>query len=158
MRELVGFCAIDILGENRWLRSHPLKGDEDYKKVLYPLNFPSSNILFGYDDCEKNAEYIVIVEGPREVMKLSQEGYRNVVAIMGCHMSNQHLALIMKLSPKRVILLFDGDSAGVETTERVAARLARLFSGDKVQKRFVPRGRDPKNLSSEELEGLIKIV
>ena len=155
--KLVGFCAIDLLGESRWLRNHPLKDDDDYKKVLYPLNFPSSEILFGYDDCEKNAEYIVIVEGPREVMKLSQEGYKNVVAIMGSHISNQHLALISRLSPKNVILLFDGDDAGVETTRKVATRLARNFPGDRVQKRFVPRGWDPKNLSSDELAGLIKI-
>jgi DNA primase len=155
--KLVGFCAIDILGKKRWLEYHPLKTENDYKKVLYPMNFSSSDFLFGYDDYDKSSESLIIVEGPREVMKLSQEGYKNAVAVMGSYMSDQHLAWIMKLSPKVVILLFDGDNAGVETTRRVGVKLSRAFKGDSLQKRFVPQGRDPKNLSRDELEKLIKI-
>lgn len=154
---LVGFCAIDVLGEKKWLEYHPLKTSDDYRKVLYPMNFSSGSFLFGYDDCEKNADYLIIVEGPREVMKLFQEGYRNAVAVMGSHMSDQHLRLIMKLSPKKVLLMFDGDDAGVEATRRVGIKLSRMFTGDTVQKCFVPRGRDPKNLSRDELEKTLKI-
>jgi hypothetical protein len=152
---LVGFCAIDILGKKKWLEYHPTKTEDDYKKVLYPMNFLSGDFLFGYDDCEKGCECLGVVEGPREVMKLNQEGYANVVAVMGSHMSDQHLALIMKLSPKRVMLIFDGDDAGVEITRRVGIRLLRAFPGERVQKRFLTRGRDPKNLSRDELEKIM---
>lgn len=155
--ELVGFCAIDMLGKKKWLEYHPIKEEFDYKKVLYPMNFSSGNFLFGYDDCDKGCDCLGVVEGPREVMKLNQEGYQNMVAVMGSHLSDQQMALIMKLSPKKIILLFDGDDAGVETTRRVGIKLSRFFKGDSLLKRYVPRGRDPKNLSRDELEKLMKI-
>ena len=156
-KEMVGFCAIDILGKKKWLEHHPLKSEFEYKKVLYPMNFSSGSFLFGYDDCEKSCDWLGIVEGPREVMKLNQEGYKNVVAVMGSHLSDQQLSLIMKLSPKKMMLLFDGDDAGVATTRKVGTKLSKFFKGDTLLKRFVPTGRDPKNLSRDELEKLLQI-
>jgi 5S rRNA maturation endonuclease (ribonuclease M5) len=153
---LVGFCAIDMLGKSDWLRMHTLKMEKDYRKVRYPLNFTSGAYLFGYDDCQKNADLLVVVEGPREVMKLWQEGYTNAVAILGCHLSDTHLQMIASLAPKKVVLMFDGDDAGVETTTRVGRKLsASVFPGQRLQKCFLPRGRDPKNLEKDELDRLI---
>jgi len=153
--KLVGFCAIDLLGEGDWLRMHPLKLEKDYRKVLYPLNFVSGDFLFGFDDCQTNADFLIVVEGPREVMKLWQEGYTNTVAILGCHLSDNHLKMIAELAPKKVILMFDGDDAGVETTTRIGRKLSQVFTGSSLQKCFVPRGRDPKNLDRIDLDRLV---
>lgn len=153
---LVGFCAIDILGKGDWVRMHTLKSETDYRKVRYPLNFTSGSYLFGYDDCKKNADLLVVVEGPREVMKLWQEGYTNAVATLGSHLSDTHLQMIASLAPKKVVLMFDGDDAGVETTTRVGKKLsASAFPGQRVQRCFLPRGRDPKNLDKADLDQLI---
>jgi 5S rRNA maturation endonuclease (ribonuclease M5) len=152
--ELKGFCALDILGKDMWLDKHPLKEEDDYRKVLYPMNFVSGSYLFGYDDCQKGADFIVVTEGPREVMKLLQEGFPNSVAILGSFLSNNQLEMLTGLSPKRIVLMFDGDSAGVKTTDRIADKLKRNF-GDSVQKCFVPTDRDPKNLCREDFERLI---
>ena len=154
--DLVGFSAIDILGEKEWARKHTTKTADDYRKVLYPMNFQSGRFLFGFDDCEKNAEFVVVVEGPREVMKLWQEGFPNAVAILGSHLSDNHNRLLSELNPGRVVLMFDGDDAGVATTHRVATKLSRNFPGEKVQKCFVMRGKDPKNLCHEEFASLIE--
>lgn len=150
---VVGFCAIDILGKEEWLKRHPTQDIKQYRKVRYPENFISTKCLFGFDDCEKNAEYLVIVEGAREVMKLTQEGIKNAVAILGAYLSDDHFKLITKLSPKRIVLMFDGDDAGVAITTRVAQSLKRNF---KIQKCFLPRGRDPKTLDHNELIGLME--
>jgi hypothetical protein len=89
---VVGFCAIDILGKDRWLKDHPLSGVKDYRKVLYPDNFiaaggPLSHLpdgcLFGFDDCARGCDVLFLVEGAREKMKLFQEGFPNSVAKIG---------------------------------------------------------------------------
>jgi hypothetical protein len=154
-QKLVGFCAVDMLGKGDWIRIHPLRMEKDYRKVRYPLNFLSGSFLFGYDDCEKGAELLVVVEGPREVMKLWQEGYTNAIAIMGSHLSDEHMKLISSLAPKKIVLMFDGDDAGVETTTRVGNKLSPIFPAQRLQKCFLPKGRDPKNLDRQDFDHLI---
>lgn len=152
---LVGFCAIDILGKGKWSRIHPLKTEGEYRKVRYPLNFTSGSYLFGYDDCVKGCETLIICEGPREVMKLWQEGYTNAVAVLGAHLSGEQEKLICSLGPKKVVLMFDGDDAGVATTTRVGKKLATIFPNQRLKKCFLPRGRDPKNLERVDFDNLI---
>lgn len=151
--ELVGFCAIDLLGQKEWLRRHPDKKEGEYRKTRYPLNMLTGKFLFGFDDCEKNADDLILVEGPREKMKLWQEGYPNSVAIMGAFLSDDQYQLISELNPKRVSLMFDGDDAGATITDRVANKLSRNFN---VFKCVVPRGKDPKNLAHDDFEMLLK--
>ena len=153
--KLVGFCAIDLLGKALWLKRHPLKTEKDYRKVLYPSNFKSETYLFGIDDCEKCCDSLVIVEGAREVMKLTQEGYPNTVAILGAYLSDDKFKLVTEISPKQIYLMFDGDLAGIEITDRVYDKLTRLFAG-RVKKCFLPIGRDPKNLDKAELDKLVR--
>jgi len=153
--ELVGFCAIDILGRENWLAQHPMKTEDDYKKVLYPSNFLSGNCLFGFDACEKGAELLVITEGARDVMKLAQEGFGNAVAILGSFMSDAQFELITELAPKKIALMFDGDSAGIDTTGRVAMKLSQLFQNDCLKLCTIPQGFDPKHLNKEAFDSVI---
>ena len=155
-KKIVGYCAVDILGKEAWQRKHPSLDEKAYRKVLYPENFMSAECLFGYDDCKKNADFVVILEGSREVMKLHQEGFTNSVAILGAYISDKHRLLLAKLAPKQVVLMFDGDDAGVEITRRTAEALKKNFSGNRVIKCFLPKGRDPKTLCCNELSELIE--
>jgi len=152
--ELVGFCAIDILGKAEWLKQHPLKQASDYRKTLYPFDFKMGECLFGFDDCEKGADILTVTEGAREVMKLWQEGFPNSVAMLGSYMSDEHMELICALSPKRVVLMFDGDTVGREVTERVAEKLSHHYP-EAIHRAYVPIGKDPKNLSGKEIEPIL---
>jgi len=153
--DLVGFCAIDILGKTEWVEKHPLKSEDEYRKSRNPFGFQSGEYLFGYDGCEKGCALLIIVEGPREVMKLTQEGFPNAVAIMGSYMSDKHHELVTEIAPRRIALMFDGDDAGRTTTERVAAKLGRVF-GECTQSCYLPEGKDPKNLERSDFWGLLK--
>jgi len=65
---------------------------------------------------------------------------------------------LSELHPKRIILMFDGDDAGVAITTRAANALTGggVYSKATVQKCFVPRGRDPKTLDREALKLLVE--
>jgi len=153
-KEIVGFCAIDLLGEEAWRAAHPVQDGEEgerYRKVRYPENFQSTECLFGFDDCPKGADFIVVTEGAREVMKLTQEGFPSV-AILGAYISKTHRKLLTELCPKKIVLMFDGDDAGAAITTRAAEALTKsVFSEDQVQKCILPRGRDPKTLDREAI-------
>ena len=150
--ELVGFCAVDLLGQRKWVLNHPLKTEDDYRKTLYPANFVSSECLFGFDDVEKGCDYVIVTEGPREVMKLWQEGFPNSVAILGGYIHDPQIELLSRLAPRRVVVMFDGDEKGRLFTEKVGDKLKRLFT---VGKAMVPIGLDPKNLNGQKIEKLL---
>lgn len=151
-RELTGFVAIDLLGKDEWMKKHPLS--DDYRKTLTAINMVVGETLFGFDDCERNADYLIIVEGPREVMKLWQEGFPNAVATFGVNVCPGHMVLISELAPKRILLMYDRDlsGAGVAAMDKQAKKLVR---NHKVGKCFCPVGRDPKNLDRRELQTII---
>ncbi len=153
--KLAGFCAIDLLGREEWLLRYPLKSVGEYKKSKNPFGFQSGEYLFGFDDCKRGCALLIIVEGPREVMKLWQEGFPNVVAIMGSYMSDKHHELVTEIAPKHIALMFDGDDAGRATTERVAMKLSRVF-GDRTDSCFLPESKDPKNLDRSDFWHLLK--
>jgi hypothetical protein len=152
---VVGFCAIDLNGKQAWIDAHPALPEKDYRKVRYPKNFDSTECLFGFDDVPKDTEILVVTEGAREVMKLSQEGFP-AVAILGSYLSLTHRSLLGELHPKQIVLMFDGDDAGVAITSRVASIMEEIYPGERLLKCFLPRGRDPKTLDQNELIELIK--
>ena len=154
--KICGYSAVDILGKEAWIKKHPTQEDKSYRKVLYPENFMSAECLFGYDDCQDHAEFVVLLEGAREVMKLNQEGFTNSVAILGAYISDRHRLLLAQKHPKMIVLMFDGDEAGVAITHRTAESLKRNFEGNRIIKCFLPKGRDPKTMDGNELRGIIE--
>jgi hypothetical protein len=151
--KLVGFCAIDLLGKRQWLLEHPVNDEDDYRKVLYPLNFRAKECLFGYDDVETGCEHLFVTEGAREVMKIWQEYTTNAVGCLKAELSDEQILLITKKAPKEVVLCFDGDEAGWAATDKNADKLLRTC---RVRKCYLPVGMDPKNLGRNDIEKLIK--
>ena len=151
--DLKGFAAIDMLGEKMWREKHPLS--DDYRKTLTAVNFQVGEYLFGFDDCQKGADYLIVTEGPREVMKLWQEGFPNAVATLGINICPGQFRLISELMPKRIVLAYDNDPRGVAAMDKMSDGLIRVFGEAGVVKCFWPKGRDPKNLDSNEIKKLI---
>ncbi len=143
------------MGKEKWIEDHPALDPKEYRKVRYPENFASSECLFGFDDVPKDADMLIVTEGAREVMKLTQEGF-HAVAILGAYLSLKHRVLLGELRPKKIVLMFDGDDAGVAITTGVANAMGDMFAGDRIVKCFLPRGRDPKTLTRNELHKLIE--
>jgi DNA primase len=78
--------------------------------VLYGLNFAKQSV-------RKN-NFIVLVEGQMDVIMTHQIGYTNTVASSGTAFTPDQLQIIKKQT-SNLILAFDSDSAGLQTTAKV---------------------------------------
>jgi DNA primase len=85
-----------------------------------PLFHKSSNLFAierAKDSIASEAEAIV-VEGYTDAITLHEAGITNVVATLGTALTQQHVKTLRSLRPKRIIYLFDGDSAGQKAADR----------------------------------------
>ena len=106
----------------RW-PGDPPEGEPKYK---LPANFHKSFVLYNFHRARDYAsEGLIVVEGFFSVFELWQKGRRNVVAVMGNHVSLEQEQLIAAtVGPKgRVLIAFDDDEAGRKGSADAAARL-----------------------------------
>jgi DNA primase len=144
--ELVGYVG-------RWPGAPP----DDRPKYKLPAGFKKSAEVFNLDRaiCEEQGLPLIVVEGFFDALKLWQQGFHRVVAIMGSSLSAKQEALLIEASASRsgIILMFDEDKAGRVGREQALLRLARhLFV------RVVPlphEGAQPDHLSESELHALL---
>ena len=94
---------------------------------------------------------LIVVEGFFDAMKVSQAGYPFVVALMGCTMSEEQERLLVAHADM-VLLMLDGDAAGRQGTEDCLRRLVRKAW---VKVAHVPDGKQPDELTAEELQQLL---
>ena len=101
-----------------------MKKDEQPKYINSPetLVFKKHEELYGLNfallPMRKNS-FCYIVEGYMDVIAMHQAGIENVVAPLGTALTETQAAIIKRNAP-RVVLLFDGDAAGVKAAERGA--------------------------------------
>jgi DNA primase len=105
--------------------------------------FSKGRMLYGLGRARKAAsqlDRLFLVEGYFDVIALSQAGVHNVVAPLGTALTSDHVQTIRRLA-KTVVLLFDGDTAGVNA----ALRTLDLFlnTGLTVNVMVLPKGDDP---------------
>ncbi len=125
---IVGFGG-RILGE----------GEPKYLNTPETLIFEKSRLLFGlyqHRDAIRKKRKAVIVEGNFDLLSLASHGVDNVVAPLGTALTQAQIRLVKGYADE-VILLFDGDAAGIKAAmrsvplflaEQVAARVALLPS------------------------------
>jgi len=92
-----------------------------------------------------------VVEGFFDCLRVHQAGFRNVVALMGASLSEvQEQLLLVRF--QQLVLMLDGDEAGRRASQHLAARLWGKVSLSIVR---VPSGRQPDQLSTEEIEWIL---
>lgn len=113
------------------------------------LNSPESlvyskrNELFGFFQAKqaisrKDACYLV--EGYTDVMAMHQNGVENVVASSGTALTPGQINIIRRLT-NNIIVIYDGDSAGIKASERGIDLI--LSAGMNVKLLLLPEGEDP---------------
>jgi DNA primase len=145
---VVGFGG-RILGE----------GEPKYLNTPETLIFDKSRMLFGLfqnRDAIRKARQAVVVEGNFDLLALVSFGLENVVAPLGTALTQPQIRLLKGYADE-VILLFDGDEAGI----KAAMRSVPLFLAEQVAARvaLLPAMHDPDTyIRAHGREGLEKFI
>lgn len=134
-RQVVGFGGRVIdEGEPKYLNS----ADSSY--------FSKGRLLYGFEASrmpiarEKSA---ILVEGYLDLLALAQVGIHNVVATCGTAFTDEQAKLIRR-GAQKVLLVFDGDKAGLKAAVRSAD--VALKNGLEPRITSLPQGEDPASL------------
>lgn len=122
--------------------------------------FDKSRLFYGYSDA-KDSIYkkgtIVITEGNIDVPLMHQAGIKTTVATLGTALTEHHIPMIKRTSAK-VLLAYDGDSAGINAAFKASVLLSRHEVDGGVV--FFPDGADPADMISygrtDELISIMK--
>ena len=105
-----------------------------YLNTKETIIFKKGECLYNYHIAREYArklKYVIIVEGFMDAIRLSQIGYKNVVALMGTAMTSEQMQLVKKLSTN-VYLSLDGDGPGQNATLNIGEELTKLGLNVKV--------------------------
>lgn len=141
----------------RWPGAPP---NDETGKYKLPPNFKKARELFNLDRAVKEPldKPLVIVEGFFDAIKLHQNGWRKVVAIMGSTMSAAQEELIRTHTNagSQVIVMLDEDDAGRAGRENIAVRLSK-FCFVKIHVLGKPNTQ-PEQLSAKDVRQILEGV
>ncbi len=117
-----------------------------YKNTQDTIIFSKKKTLFAINNLKKlktelgDIESVIMVEGYMDAISLYQAGFKNVVASMGTSLTLEQAKLLKRYTNK-VIVSFDGDSAGQKAT----IRSLNIFEDEGFDIRVLnlPNGKDP---------------
>ena len=122
--------------------------------------YHKSDVLYGIFQAKqaiRQEEVCYLVEGYTDVISLHQAGVKNVVASSGTSLTHEQIRLISRYT-KNVVVLFDGDAAGLKASFRGIDMI--LEGGLNVKAVVLPEGEDPdtlaRRLSAQELKDFLQ--
>ncbi|MDQ3330432.1 MAG: DNA primase [Planctomycetota bacterium] len=134
----------------------PGRGDEAGPKYLNSSDTPifsKSKLVYALDVARKGigeTKTAVVMEGYTDCIAAHQHGYNNVVATLGTALAESHVALLKRFA-QTVVLVYDGDEAGLNAAERALVR----FLAQDVDLRILalPEGLDPADYLAKDDSG-----
>jgi len=120
-------------------------GEQDAKYINSPTTplFDKSNSLYGLEHARHrivSTDTAVVVEGYTDCIMAHQFGFSNVVAALGTSFTTGQGRLLRRYA-KKLILIFDSDTAGIEAANR--ALDVCISQRIDIKLAFVPQGKDP---------------
>lgn len=132
------------------------KLDKETKGVQQKyVNSPDSDIyhkdheLYGIYQAKKQIskeDRVFMVEGYTDVISMHQCGIENVVANSGTALSTHQIHMLHRLT-KNIVLLYDGDAAGIKAAMRGTDML--LSEGMNIKVLILPDGDDPDSFAKK---------
>lgn len=114
-------------------------------RLVYALNHAREAI--------KTSETAVVMEGYTDCIAAHQAGIHNVVATLGTALTEMQVTTIKRFA-RRVVLVYDGDQAGLDASERAVSR----FLAQDVDLRILtlPDGQDPADFLTSHGAGALE--
>ncbi len=138
--EVAGFSARRLVDEGEGA-----DGPKYFNSPESPV-YKKSKLLFGLyqaRDAMRKKQRAILVEGNFDVISLSQAGFPETVAPLGTALTEDQAELLRRLVP-RVVLLYDGDRAGLAATRKAIRAL--VTTDIEVMVATLPAGEDPDSL------------
>ncbi len=158
-RERLMFPVQDATGRTVGFSGRTLADAQPkYLNTPETLVFKKGRLLYGYPqarDAIRARDEAILVEGQVDVLLMHQVGYENTVAPLGTAFT-EYQARQLARSTKHVLLLFDGDEAGVKAVQRTIPVL--LGAGIFPRVALLPEDTDPADLASREPEALPRLM
>jgi len=128
-----------------------IMGESDKPEAKY-VNTPETNLfhksdnMYGLNLARKSRKSeLIIVEGYMDVLAMHQYGFTNAVAVLGTALNDSHARLLKNAGCTSVVLMLDGDEAGVRATLRAIPVLTK--GGIKIKTLNIsehdPKAKDP---------------
>lgn len=143
-RDRLMFPIIDVRGNVIGFGGRIITNDKNTAKYL---NSPETMIfnkrknLFGLNLAKKSKQgSLILVEGNIDVVALHQYGFDNAIASLGTSLTEEQAALISRYT-EQVILIYDGDNAGQNATQRAIPILEK--AGLQVKVLQIQNAKDP---------------
>ncbi|MCA9282797.1 MAG: DNA primase [Phycisphaerales bacterium] len=150
-RNRLMFPILDQIGRPIAFGGRKLRDEDEPKYLNSPESalFHKGSTLYGIHaagSAIRESRVCVITEGYTDVIACHQHGFAQVVATLGTAFTHGHVSQVRRLCD-RVVLLFDGDTAG----EKAAERACEVFFGEgmDVDVAILPAGSDPDDLLKE---------
>lgn len=140
-----------------------LLGQEEGPKYLNSKEsrlYNKSETLYGMDQARdeiRRRKAAILVEGYFDCIGLHQVGVRHAVALCSTAITPGHLQLLRRAEAQNLILLLDGDQAGLNAVERLAGPL--LAAGAAARVALLPQGDDPDTFARREgADGVDRLI
>ncbi len=140
-----------------------LMGAEEGPKYLNSkdsLLYNKSETLYGMDQARdeiRRRKAAILVEGYFDCIGLHQVGVRHAVALCSTAITPGHLQMLRRAEAQQLVLLLDGDQAGLAAVERLAGPL--LAAGAAARVALLPQGDDPDTFARREgTEGVERLL
>ena len=128
-RDRLMFPIIDVRGNIIGFGGRIMKKDDNAAKYL---NSPETSIfnkrknLFALNLAKKTKlPYLILVEGYMDAIALHQYGFDCAVASLGTALTEDHAALLTRYT-EEIVLIYDGDKAGQQATQRAIPILEKV--------------------------------
>lgn len=150
-RDRVLFPIYDMSGREVAFGGRILgQGKPKYMNSPESMVFSKRDLLFGlyqHRQAIRSSRRAIVVEGNFDLLLLAIHGIENVVAPLGTALTREHITALRRYCDE-VVLLFDGDSAGL----RAAQRSIPFFLSEQLDVRvaLLPTGHDPDTLIREQ--------
>jgi len=123
-----------------------------FGKWRFPRHFPKARILYNAHRAQAFRSHgIIVVECPWAVMRITQAGFPNVVALLGTTLSQTQTAWLA--SAGSVLLMLDGDPAGDRAASSV---LNALRPHTHVLRHRLENEMEPEDLSDPALRSILR--
>ena len=129
----------------------PLSEDNWHKDRKY-LNspdsqlFPKHKILYGLDIAKQHIKKVrraLVMEGYTDCITAHEFGFGESVAVLGTALSPDHIRLLTRMGAEKIILMFDGDTAGQTRSESDKVLIDCIAQGADMAVLTLPEGLDP---------------